>query len=58
MGSKIDNVLKDAASFMNLKKMFDKMCNEDEELPISEKLPIVVRPIKPGTWVSGGKVFI
>ena len=59
MGSQIqpqiDNVLADAISFMGLKKhLFEKQCKE--ELDISENLPIVVRPIDPGTWESNGKV--
>ena len=53
----IDNVLVDAVSFMGLKKqLFEKQCNE--ELDISENLPIVVRPIDPGTWESNGKVCV
>ena len=59
MGSQIQpqivNVLKDAASFMVLKKqLFEKQCNE--ELDINENLPILVCPIDPGTWESNGKV--
>jgi len=51
----IDEILKDAVSFMTCVKMFNKYGIQRPQRDDGEDCPIIVQPILPGPWEANGK---